>query len=86
MQAGNSEIIVPMHLPDYVRIPGTGLLSFEFNNGSVKLKDIEREAVIRAARIYSGNVTKMATALGVGRTTVWRIMKRMNLAPEQFKE
>ncbi|HEY62013.1 MAG TPA: sigma 54-interacting transcriptional regulator [Anaerolineae bacterium] len=86
LQAGNSEIIVPMHLPDYVRIPGTGSLSFEFNNGSVKLKDIEREAVIRAARIYSGNVTKMAAALGVGRTTVWRIMKRMNLAPEQFKE
>jgi len=85
IQAGNSEIIAPMHLPEYIRVPGTGPLSMNPEEKSLTLDEIEREALIRAARICNGNVTKMATMLGVGRTTVWRRMKRLNISPNQFK-
>ena len=47
--------------------------------------EAEREAIIRAGYAYQGQLTDMAKSLGIGRTTLWRKMKRYNLAPEQFK-
>jgi transcriptional regulator of acetoin/glycerol metabolism len=47
--------------------------------------EAEREAIIRAGYAYQGQLTAMAQSLGIGRTTLWRKMKRYNLDPEQFK-
>ena len=47
--------------------------------------EAEREAIIRAGYAYQGQLTEMAKSLGIGRTTLWRKMKRYNLAPDQFK-
>jgi transcriptional activator for dhaKLM operon len=47
--------------------------------------EAEREAIIRAGYAYQGQLTDMAKSLGIGRTTLWRKMKRYNLDPEQFK-
>jgi len=47
--------------------------------------DMEREAIIRAGWAYEGNVSHMADALGVGRTTLWRKMKQFEIQPELFK-
>ncbi len=48
--------------------------------------EAEREAIIRAGYAYHGQLTAMAKSLDIGRTTLWRKMKRYNLAPEQFKQ
>ncbi len=51
----------------------------------LSIADAEREAIIRAGRAFDGRVTKMAQQLGIGRTTLWRKMKRLDISPEQFK-
>ena len=50
------------------------------------LQEAERQAIIRAGRALKGNSTKMADALGIGRTTLWRKMKAFNLSAESFKD
>jgi transcriptional activator for dhaKLM operon len=50
------------------------------------MSDFEREAIIRAGWACQGRVSEMAENLGIGRTTLWRKMKRHNLRPEQFKQ
>jgi transcriptional activator for dhaKLM operon len=47
--------------------------------------DAEREAIIRAGQACQGRVTEMAENLGIGRTTLWRKMKRLNISPADFK-
>ncbi len=47
--------------------------------------EAEREAIIRAGRACQGQITEMAQHLGIGRTTLWRKMKRYHLTPEQFR-
>lgn len=51
----------------------------------LSIAEAEREAIIRAGRAFEGKVTKMAQQLGIGRTTLWRKMKRFDISPEQFK-
>ena len=50
------------------------------------LQEAERQAIIRAGRELQGNVTRMAEALGIGRTTLWRKMKAFNLSSVSFKK
>jgi len=47
--------------------------------------DAEREAILRAGWVCQGRVSEMARNLGIGRTTLWRKMKRHNITPGQFK-
>lgn len=47
--------------------------------------DAEREAILRAGWACQGHVTSMAEQLGIGRTTLWRKMKRLNITPGSFK-
>lgn len=47
--------------------------------------EAEREAIIRAGWACQGRITEMAQQLGIGRTTLWRKMKRFNLTSEDFK-
>ncbi|MCB9135013.1 MAG: sigma 54-interacting transcriptional regulator [Anaerolineales bacterium] len=86
LQAGESEIVVPMHFPEHVRNPGTGPLTEAFGPHPRALGDVERETIIQAARQCNGNLTQMAKILGIGRTTVWRKLRELNLTPEQFRK
>lgn len=47
--------------------------------------EMEREAIIRAGWSCQGRVSEMAEQLGIGRTTLWRKMRRLQLTPQQFK-
>ena len=85
VQAGDSEIIGPMHFLDYIRSAGTGPLGEESQTRLRTLEDLERETIIQAARRCNGNVTQMAKLLGIGRTTVWRKLKALNLSADQFR-
>jgi transcriptional regulator with PAS, ATPase and Fis domain len=49
------------------------------------LQEAERQAIIRAGRALRGNTTRMADALAIGRTTLWRKMKAFDLSPDSFK-
>ncbi len=51
----------------------------------VSLAAAEREAIMRAGWFCQGRVSEMARQLGIGRTTLWRKMKRLDITPEQFK-
>ncbi len=47
--------------------------------------EAEREAIMRAGWACEGRVTAMAEHLQMGRTTLWRKLKRLNISLEQFK-
>ncbi len=49
------------------------------------MKAAEREAIVRAGVACKGVVSKMAEELDIGRTTLWRKMRELNINPEQFK-
>ncbi len=51
----------------------------------LSLAEAERQAIIRAGRACRGKVTKMAEALGIGRTTLWRKMRAYGLSARSFK-
>lgn len=51
----------------------------------VSIASAEREAIMRAGWSCQGRVSEMAQQLGIGRTTLWRKMKRLNISPEEFK-
>jgi transcriptional activator for dhaKLM operon len=52
----------------------------------LSLEETEREAIIRAGWACHGHVSEMAETLQIGRTTLWRKMKRYNLKPHYFKQ
>lgn len=47
--------------------------------------EAEREAILQAGWATQGRVTEMAKQLGIGRTTLWRKMKRFNIDPDHFR-
>jgi transcriptional activator for dhaKLM operon len=44
-----------------------------------------REAILRAGWACNGRVTEMSRLLGIGRSTLWRKMKRLDISPSIFK-
>ncbi|HCB1943970.1 TPA: hypothetical protein MYQ55_005666, partial [Citrobacter farmeri] len=47
--------------------------------------DIEKDAIIHAARVTGGRIQEMASLLKIGRTTLWRKMKQYNINAAHFK-
>lgn len=86
IQAGASEVIAEMHLPRFVRHPANAPTQKERLTQLPSLEAIEREALIQAARVCNGNVSQMARVLGIGRTTVWRKLKTLNISPDHFRK
>jgi PAS domain S-box-containing protein len=46
---------------------------------------LERESLLLAAQACKGNITEMAKLLGIGRTTVWRRLKEMDLDLREYR-
>jgi transcriptional activator for dhaKLM operon len=79
-------VIRPPDLPEVIRngrvLTGTSpraqpVLSFI---------EAEREAILQAGWACQGRVSEMAQTLGIGRATLWRKMKLLNLTPRHFKQ
>lgn len=49
------------------------------------VSDAEREAILRAGWATQGHLSEMARMLGIGRSTLWRKMKRLDISPTAFK-
>jgi len=85
VQAGVSEVIGPMHLPDFIHQPLHLHLDSPDYTPAKSLSEIERQALLQAARLCNGNVSQMAKILEIGRTTVWRKLKEFEISPEDFR-
>ncbi len=85
LQAGVSEVIGPMHIPDAIRYPVTDESDLETRDRPVSLFAVERQVILETAQYCAGNVSAMAKMLGIGRTTLWRKMKQFNISAKDFK-
>jgi len=52
----------------------------------LSVEEAEREAILQAGWVCQGRVTEMSQHLGIGRTTLWRKMKQLNISPAYFKQ
>lgn len=85
VQASPSHMITPAHLPELQPLSETNLTPLAREGSILPLNELEKRAVLQAAQYCNGNVSRMSEMLGVGRTTIWRYFKQMNLSPEQFR-
>jgi transcriptional regulator of acetoin/glycerol metabolism len=81
--ADGHQLIQPEHLPDSVRAPERQISA---NQNMLSMEELERQAIIQAAQACRGNISHMARVLGIGRTTVWRRMKQLNISPDLYRE
>lgn len=74
-------IISPTALPDEIAWPtlGTPTPSIE------SLREAEREHIVQAVAETGGNLNRVATQLGIHRTTLYRKLKRYNLYEHRHK-
>jgi DNA-binding NtrC family response regulator len=72
-------------LPDTVRAGRVLMQTSPQAKPILSRAEAEREAILRAGWATEGRITEMADLLGMGRTTLWRKMKRLNLTPDYFK-
>lgn len=71
-------IIEASDLPDVI-MRETIPLSADTDNVASNLADVEREQIARAIENLDGNLAKVASVLGIGRTTLWRKMRLYGL-------
>jgi transcriptional activator for dhaKLM operon len=79
-------IIRLINLPDTIRQRRVITDHSQKTQPVLSVTEAEREAIIRAGWACNGRVAEMAKQLQIGRTTLWRKMKRHNISPEQFKQ
>lgn len=77
--------IQPEHLPEFVFHPSGEEKAGLYLGRVASLQEIEREAVIQSARHLRGNVSQMARALGISRTTLWRKLHQFEISVDDFR-
>lgn len=85
--ASSGGCIEVQHLPPEVRMnhtlpPQESIEKINYHS----LKEAEYETILRAAQKYRGNLTHMAEALGIGRTTLWRKLKSFDIHVQEFRQ
>ncbi|HVN14814.1 MAG TPA: dihydroxyacetone kinase operon transcriptional regulator DhaR [Anaerolineales bacterium] len=85
IQVGASGVIEITHLPNSIRFvnhlpPGEQTIP-----NIQSLDEVEREVILQTAQLCRGNVTQMAHALGVSRTTLWRRLKVLQISPRDYR-
>ena len=51
-------------------------------DGAVSLEEMQKEHIVRSLRENKWNYSVTAGKLGIGRTTLWRKVKKFNIAKE----
>ena len=82
----NDGVVRIVDLPDSVRSGRIITSNSPQPEPVLSVADAEREAIIRSGWVCQGRVSEMAEQLGIGRTTLWRKMKRLNILPGDFKQ
>ncbi|MEZ4400514.1 MAG: sigma-54 dependent transcriptional regulator [Kofleriaceae bacterium] len=85
---GEAGVIEPMHLPARIVTshaataaePAAATATSLDPSKTASLDDMERDAIIAAVARAAGNLTQVARDLGIGRTTLYRKLKRYGIA------
>lgn len=72
-------------LPEFVRSGLSLAPNSPLAQTVLSVSEAEREAILRAGWACQGRVTDMARMLGIGRSTLWRKMKRYEISATRFK-
>jgi len=62
-----------------------GVRQYETETRFLSVHELERSAILRAAKLCQGNMTLMAKSLGFSRTTLWRRLKTLRIDEEQIQ-
>jgi transcriptional regulator of acetoin/glycerol metabolism len=82
---GRDPIITPIQLPLSLHKPSVVVQKGAPPDRTQPFNQIQQEALLQAAEDCNGNVSEMARVLGIGRTTVWRWLKRMDISLENYR-
>ncbi len=85
VQTGPGGMIELEQLPTAIQYVGQIPAKQLSEPGIQSLDELERDAIVRTAQLCRGNVTLMAQALGMGRTTLWRRMKIYRIDPQDYR-
>jgi transcriptional activator for dhaKLM operon len=85
MNQSRDGIIRPADLPEAVRIGRVLNARSPLAQPVLSVSEAEREAILRAGWACHGRVTEMARLLGIGRSTLWRKMKQLDISTTHFK-
>jgi transcriptional regulator of acetoin/glycerol metabolism len=77
--------IEPHHLPARIQSPQLPTSAQAEDGRLLSIEEAERYAVMKAGWALAGDINKMAAALGVSRTTLWRKLKSMGISTESFR-
>jgi transcriptional regulator of acetoin/glycerol metabolism len=83
VQARFSDQIELVHLPDFILRASEWGPTNNQGEAWANLDEMERQAILKAGKLWKGNTTQMAKALGIGRTTLWRKLKKYSITIEQ---
>ncbi len=83
---GTTGVIELENLPSTIRyvnrLPSNPAMETEIYS----LSEVERRTIIQTAQLCRGNLSMMAQALGIGRTTLWRRMKVYQIDPQDYRK
>lgn len=86
-QIAGAGVIGLSHIPHAVRLMETNPQTIH-PSPKVRvssLSDMERETISLMMQMYRGNVSRMAQALDISRTTLWRKLKNYGFDPEEYR-
>lgn len=86
MNQAREGIIRPSDLPEMVRNGRVLSGRHPLAQPVISVDEAERDAILRAGWACNGRVTEMAKTLGIGRSTLWRKMKQLDISPKTFKK
>jgi transcriptional activator for dhaKLM operon len=86
MSQSRDNVIRVGDLPEIVRKGRIVSGRYPLAQPVLSVGEAEREAILRAGWACHGRVAEMARMLGIGRSTLWRKMKRFDLSPATFKQ
>ena len=78
-------IIRAADLPEAIRNGRVLTGRYPLSQPVISVSEAEREAILRAGWACHGRVTEMARLLGIGRSTLWRKMRTLDISPAAFK-
>lgn len=85
-QTGQVGLIELGHLPPPIRYIGPVPRERQDAASIRSMREVERETIMRMAEICHGNATRMAQALGISRTTLWRKAKSHNIVLDSYRK
>ena len=85
IQVSSTGLIEAQHLPNTIRSITHLPISDQAIPAVQSLGEVERETILRTAQLCQGNVTQMAQVLGIGRTTLWRRLKILQITPQDYR-